>query len=276
MPKLAPRLLSKSDLKNLRDSGLKDSTIRANRLRTEDGALLFQYRRLDGTWDEFGRRRPHKPRRDKEGRVVKYEQPPGVPPRAYFPSGSLKKLRDGKSPIYITEGEKKAMALSQLGIAAVGLGGVWCWKWNGSEELIEDLKAIEWNGRAVYVCFDYDPKPKTRRHVQLAAQRLAQALRATGVKEVYAVEMPPGPHGAKMGVDDFLVAHGEEAFHERVEAAQPIPLGSRPLRGACGSNRRGQRHAVDRPIRQRSPVDWSVGEVDHVGWEAVEHQRASG
>jgi hypothetical protein len=246
MPVVPPKLpLCPRDLEDLRSSGLTDATIRANALRTEwspvalatilgrlpdrpkkqipefcrAGGLVFPYRDLDGNVNCYGRVKPRCPR-VRDGSPVKYEQPAGVPPRAYYPVASLPGLRDGTSPVFISEGEKKALALSQLGLAAVGLGGVWCWKTKGSEGLIDDLATFPWAGRVVYVAFDYDPKPETRKHVALAAKRLRKALREAGAQVVYLVELPPGPDGAKCGVDDFLLANGPEAFAALVEAAR--------------------------------------------------------
>lgn len=232
------------DLENLRAAGLTDATILVNKVRTEFdsgklaailncgpgstaclGGLVFPYRDLAGEVNCFARVRPHHPR-TRDGKPIKYEQPKDSPMRAYFPAGSLEKLRDAGEPIYVTEGEKKALALSQLDLAVIGLGGVWCGcKRNeaGSHDLIDDLAAIEWSGRTVYITFDYDTKPETRQQVAGAARRLAKALRAAGADEVYAVELPPGPAGAKQGVDDFLFAQGAEAFHKLVEQAQSVP-----------------------------------------------------
>jgi putative DNA primase/helicase len=244
MPILSKLPLCDSDLANLRASGLAHKTIRDNQLRTEwdaaklaailnregtpafcqGGGLVFPYRDLQGTVNCFARVRPHTPRKDEDGKPIKYEQPLGEPLRAYFPDASLPLLRDGESPVFITEGEKKALALSQLGLAAIGLGGVWCWKKKGTDELIDDLATFPWAGRVVYIVFDWDPKPSTRLQTASAARRLARALRKAGAKEVYVVELPPGPDGAKQGVDDFLVAHGPEAFRELVDQAQPAPV----------------------------------------------------
>ena len=157
-----------------------------------------------------------------DGEPIKYEQPVGEGLHAYYPVASLPKLLDGASPVYVTEGEKKAIALSQLDLAAVGIGGVWAWKQKDTEELIPDLTAIPWAGRDVFVIFDHDPKPTTRHHVDVARRRLAAALRAAGAREVYRVELPPGPEGAKQGVDDYLVASGAEAFFDLVGRARSV------------------------------------------------------
>ncbi len=221
MPKVTPLSVDAHDLANLRESGLKDSTIRANGLRTEGSALIFPYRNLDGEVNCFCRIRPHEPRVI-DGRTAKYVQPKGSPVRAYFPKESLDNLREAGTSILITEGEKKALKLAQEGYAAIGLGGVDCWGKDG--ELIPDLAAIDWSGRDAYIAFDYDEKMTTRQNVARSMQRLANALRAMGVREVYAVDLPPGPDGGKQGVDDFLVAHGAQALGQLIEQALPVPV----------------------------------------------------
>ncbi len=223
MPKLedSPLPLCKRDLANLRASGLTDKTMLANQLRTEGNALVFPYRGLDGKPNGFVRYRLHVPRMI-DGKKARYIQPRGTPQHAYFPAGSTAKLRDGETPVFITEGEKKALALSQLGLASVGLGGIWCGCKKGSTDLIDDLAAIPWKDRVVYVVFDYDEKATTRRDSEAARTRLARALKAAGAGEVYHVELPPGPGGRKQGVDDLLVNHGPEAFNQLVESAIPV------------------------------------------------------
>jgi len=62
-------LVCSSDLDNLRTSGLKDETIWANGLRTDQDALVFPYHDLDGKANCFARRRPH------NGKPAKYIQP---------------------------------------------------------------------------------------------------------------------------------------------------------------------------------------------------------
>jgi hypothetical protein len=242
-----------ADLKGLRASGLTDETIADNGLYEvcdpalmaellnripqrlwqeikefcQYGGLVFPYFNLFGQpMDGYVRIRPHCPRIVK-GKPAKYEAPAGSSSRAYFPAGCrglLKSLR--YSNVLITEGEKKALSLAQHGYAVIGLGGVW----NGVEKdaagnysLINDLAKVPWQGRIVYIVFDYDPKPTTRRHVRKAARRLEAALLAAGVKEVKWVALSPGPEGDKQGVDDYLMAEGKEAFAALLKRAGPVP-----------------------------------------------------
>src|SRR5262245_57908238 len=112
MPRSPPLPVIDTDLPNLRKSGIAAETLRSNKLRTEAGALVIPYRDLDGKVNGFARRRPHDPPII-DGKPAKYLQPTGSPLRAYFPAASCLRLLDGMSAVYITEGEKKAMALSQ-------------------------------------------------------------------------------------------------------------------------------------------------------------------
>jgi hypothetical protein len=229
--------VSSNDLENLRASGLTDRTIIANKLRTAgaqelfdllhcekeheflfSGALVFPYRNLQGEVNCYCRARPLRPRTI-QGKDVKYESPKGVPPRPYFPAGSLDKLKDGKSPVYITEGEKKALALSQLALGAIGLGGVYGWKVKDEESITPELQEVPWQSRQVFIIFDYDEKEETRDQTNKAASHLAKLLTAAGAT-VCIVQLPPGRDGGKQGVDDYLVARGIDAFHDLVASAR--------------------------------------------------------
>jgi hypothetical protein len=221
MPKVDPHPLDKHDLDDLYESGLTDMTIAANGMHTANNALRFPYRNLKGEVNCFYRDKPH------SGKPAKYVQPKASSLRAYFPTGSLDKLNDGRSRVVITEGEKKALAVSQTDLAAVGIGGIWsgC-KPPKTSELIDDLAAIEWDGRDVYIVFDNDEKAATRNDAQAAMQRLATALKSAGAREVYNVALPPGPNGEKQGVDDFLVANGHESFQTLIDEAEPVETNS--------------------------------------------------
>jgi hypothetical protein len=231
------------DFEDLHKSGLFHSTILNNKLRTvndaetlakllnqlpehppkeipefcRSGGLVFPYFDLEGKDTGFVRVKPHEPRLRK-GKPAKYEQPLGEPNRAYFPASSRQALRDGAGPIFVTEGEKKALALAQLGLATIGLGGVWNWT-NGGDELTDDLKAVSWEERPVYIVFDHDPKPDTVLQVGQAANRLAARLVLANVDSVYMVALPGGPDGAKQGVDDFLLDNGVRGNHGLALAA---------------------------------------------------------
>src|SRR5262249_54710040 len=114
-------------------------------------------------------------------------------------------------PLVITEGVKKGDALVSRGACAVALLGVW--NWRGTNDARGPTALAAWedialNGRRVLVVFDSDVMLK--REVHCALGRLGAFLESRGATVFY-VYLPSGPHGEKVGVDDYLVAgHGLE------------------------------------------------------------------
>ena len=134
----------------------------------------------------------------------KYTNPSGAKPRLYLPS---KKCGPGV-PIFVVEGEKKAIAASIrfAGKAVVvGLGGVW--NWTGGQDgdnriLIDDFNKLSLNRRKIYIVFDSDIVDN--KQVQEAEQELATALRNKGAY-VILLTLPP----EHKGIDDWFVAWGK-------------------------------------------------------------------
>jgi hypothetical protein len=124
-------------------------------------------------------------------------------------------LVDTKAAIYITEGEKKTLRAVQDGLNCIGVSGVWNWKTrNGAGPDVEsvpiaDLEALPWQDRPVRIVFDSDAASNP--NVLKAEYELATELSKRGA-HVSIIRLPAGPDGAKQGLDDFLVAHGVEAF----------------------------------------------------------------
>ncbi|MGE3803391.1 MAG: DUF3854 domain-containing protein [Gemmataceae bacterium] len=210
MPRIA-KLPWEPDLQDLRGSGLSNATIVRNGIRTTFdadeifsllgcgpnsqaalGGLLIPYRNLKGEVNCFARMKPHNPVKDAKGRVAKYLSPKDSGLRAFFPAECVDDLREGGGAVDITEGEKKALALAQIGRTAVGLGGIWCGcrkNEQGEHVLIDDLAAIPWAGRDAFIVFDHEPKAATRTQVDRARRRLAAALRKAGAREVFSVDL---------------------------------------------------------------------------------------
>ncbi len=210
-------------LADLRRSGLTDATIRAAGIYTVNpgdigkkmggpangmvSALAFPYLGCDGFerykvwWEEV--------RRDK---APKYLQKGGTPNHLYFPPGVD---LAGDSPLLITEGEKKCLALWQAGCQVVGIGGVWNWLMKGEDgesRPITDLDLANWK-RPAAIIFDSDGHDNPL--VRQAAFRLARELAKRGAT-VSILFLPPGTNGGKQGADDFLVAHGLEKLREMI------------------------------------------------------------
>lgn len=180
---------------------------------------------------------PREDRKEK-GKKIKYESPAGTPCRAYFPPQTRPVLSDTSVPLIITEGEKKSLCADQHGLPCIGLGGVWAWQVKreedddgnktGPRELIPDLAKIAWEKRTVTVVFDSDVT--TNPNVSWARWHLAQALISHGA-DVRVVDLPDGEKGAKVGIDDYVVANGPEKFRELVAGAKP------PVRPAAADDR---------------------------------------
>ena len=202
--------------------------------------LAIHFADTEGKLANYCRLKPDRPRKDKNGKPIKYESPLGSNNRAFFPPRTRTALKDVSLPLIITEGEKKAAKADQEGFACLGVTGVWNWikkrqcdkdgNSQGERELIDDLAVIPWKGRNVFICYDSDLADKP--DVSLAEWRLAECLTRHGAN-VKVVRLPsgePGPDGkpAKVGLDDFLVSHDPAAFRQLLaEATAPTS----PLEG---------------------------------------------
>ncbi|MBE9002671.1 DUF3854 domain-containing protein [Nostoc sp. LEGE 12447] len=193
---------------------------------------------------EWGRIKPNFPRIDwQKGKPVKYESPPKTPNRVtYFDVAnpiwdkiakrylikryhSLLALRlldqlnplifwewvkqHPEIPIILCEGEKKAACLLSLGFVAIALPGIWngrVGKQDFDERLHPDLVPMAQAGRKFIILFDYETSSKTRWSVFQATVRTAKAIESAGC--LCEVALLPGP---EKGVDDFVVARGEDA-----------------------------------------------------------------
>ncbi|WP_197527177.1 phage/plasmid primase, P4 family [Pirellulimonas nuda] len=166
---------------------------------------------------------------------AKYLQPSKTAVRAYVPPSVWPMLADPKVPLLITEGEKKALSAACAGFACVGLVGVEAWHKKGSSKLVPELEHVAWEGRDAFVVFDSDAASNP--NVQRPERGLAGALLAHNAK-ARIVRLPSGEGGAKVGLDDFLVAHGSEALQELLDNA--VPLSQADLGQAAGDESTGK------------------------------------
>jgi putative DNA primase/helicase len=179
-------------------------------------ALVFPYRDASGAV-VLNRVKPERPQ-ERNGKPIKYLSPSGSIVRAYFPPGTHLSIANGTTEIVITEGEKKALAGCQAGFCVVGLPGVDCWHRSKSTALLPELEGIEWGGRTAFIIFDSDTANNCR--VRENVVRLAAALeRHKAIVKV--VWLPAGPDGGKVGLDDFLLAHGAAELRRLMDQAEP-------------------------------------------------------
>lgn len=233
-PLPAKREVSERHLANLTTSALSPETIELAQLYSEwdhkllallvqrrvwprmcGAALVFPFF-VPGAAEPMGYRlRPSHPRLEKRGnktRLVKYESPTGAEPYVYFTprARAAAMYGDAGRRLYWCEGEKKALVLDQLGLACVGLTGVWLWhdvkhkdetgEWRLHPVIREHVTIA---GREHVICFDGDARDNDQ--VMMAAQRLAGVLRAAGAISVKFI-CPPSKE--QKGIDDFYATFG--------------------------------------------------------------------
>ena len=165
--------------------------------------------------------RPDSPRFDKKGKAIKYEIPRGACMRLDCPPRCQPALGDPATPLWITEGQKKADALASHGACAIALLGVWAWKGKnafGGNTVLADFDYIAWKGRDVRLVFDSDVVSKPE--VRTALRRLTQML--TNRQVTVRTASLPSADGRKVGVDDFLAAGHPLAELEALLEAPPL------------------------------------------------------
>lgn len=182
---------------------------------TPDGVVdgdFYRYRYLpyykpSRGWASIGE--PKKP--------LRYIQPAGSELHVYLPPLLPDNftwrlvMKNPEIELDITEGELKAACGCVYERATLGLGGVFSWTSKTHQQpLIPILQEFTWSGRKVNLVFDSDRLTKPL--VQLAASRLALALTARGAV-VHDIFLPDGEDEKKMGLDDFILAKGAQAYY---------------------------------------------------------------
>jgi hypothetical protein len=142
--------------------------------------------------------RPDEPRKDKKSKPLKYETPGGSKVILDVHPSMLEEVRHGTGDLWITEGIKKADALTSRGLPTVGLIGVWNFQRDG--EMLPCWDYVNLKDRRVNVVYDNDVMVKEG--VQLALERSVAYYEKRGA-DVRVVYLPEGPH---KGVDDYLAA----------------------------------------------------------------------
>jgi len=188
--------LAPEHLEDLRKSGLTDETIAAQFIRSAPpamiprllgfdmpgirSALLFPFRSPAGGFMDHVRVKVFPTLTDRDGHGVKYLQPKSSLPRLYFVTSCLREALEGETPLWLVEGEKKALAVAQLGLPAVGICGVEGWHRKGERGLLADFDDIRLANRIVELLPDGDYQ--TNPNVKRAVQRFGAALVARGAR----------------------------------------------------------------------------------------------
>jgi hypothetical protein len=151
----------------------------------------------------------------------------------YFPPGCASLLADATVDVIIAEAEKSVLSITCAAecvgrsVLAVGTGG--CWGWRGKVGIAEDetgarvdergplpdFSLISWTGRTVVIAFDANSA--ANENVQVARRMLAKELTGRGAV-IRVVDLPAEP--GINGPDDYIGAHGAEAFFALVDDAE--------------------------------------------------------
>lgn len=185
---------------------------------------LMQFKR-DGKMLPFCRVRYYPTEQPKQSfkkkKPIRYTQPVNSGVHPYFPVVNdldwLKVAEDTSIPIVITEGEKKALSSCLTGLPTIGLGGVYNFFDEGV--LLPILDKFEWRKRPVYICYDSDAADNN--NIQAAEARLATELSQIRKAHLFLIRIPPDIDG-KVGIDDYLVKHGDDALFKLLEEAREM------------------------------------------------------
>jgi hypothetical protein len=170
--------------------------------------LVIPLYRVDGkqAWCQFRPDTPRAENRHGTARIIKYDMPAGQHMLLDVHPSQYPALGDPHIELWITEGIKKADALTSQGCCTVGLLGVWNWRGTnakGGKTALPDWHDIALHGRRVNIAFDSDLRQNTQ--VARAATELQAYLRSKDAAP-FLILLPAALDESKQGVDDFLAA----------------------------------------------------------------------
>lgn len=155
---------------------------------------------------------------NRDGKKMKYASAKGAARLDVHPRWSrlsdaiVPPIKDASMRLWITEGVKKADALTSRGEVTIALAGVF--NWRNQYGALGDWEDVALKGREVIVCFDADARTKPQ--VAGAMKRLGAWLKHKGATTVRYLVVPPAVNGKGVkGVDDYFAAGGTMKELER-------------------------------------------------------------
>lgn len=190
--------------------------------------LILPYYATDGSMMTYGNGVPFcrvryldapEPKGFKAQKPMRYGQPQGSGLHAYFaPVDDWQRIQnDAGEPCLITEGEAKGLAATLAGFPTIALGGVF--NYGTNDELLPELEAFDWRGRDTYVVYDSDAL--TNPNVLAAEARLVDELQRKRGAKCFLVRLPQDGD-SKIGVDDYLLAHGANGLLSLLQSAPSL------------------------------------------------------
>jgi uncharacterized protein DUF3854 len=123
-----------------------------NRKDVACDGIVIQYN------EGFSKVRLDKPLVLNSGKKAKYLSPSDSQNHLYIPKSVRPSLKNPSIPIYITEGELKALKLTQEDFPCIGIPGTW--GFSREKKLLPDFNEIKFQGRKVIVILDSDAARK--------------------------------------------------------------------------------------------------------------------
>jgi len=141
-----------------------------------ESAMLIPFPEPAGGFMDHIRMKVFPPLTDREGHSVKYLQPRRSGVRLFFPLAHMDRVLRSTTPLWLVEGEKKALAVAQLGLPTIGFCGIEGWHVAGSRVLLPDFEQVCLVQRVVEVVPDGDWQ--TNPSVYRGAFRFVEGLEA--------------------------------------------------------------------------------------------------
>ena len=141
-------------------------------------------------------------------------------------------LKAGDVPVAVTEGIKKATCLLGQGIPAIALPGVnnifLAKDASGIAKQLPDLRILRAEAKPVYLVFDSDLAQNA--NVKTALRKLAGELEKPLGHALVGADCRVCAWTNPKGIDDYFVAHGEEALSTVFAEAKPVAEWDEDLR----------------------------------------------
>ncbi len=248
---------------DLEKSALTDETIRSALIRSVPpemipkllgfdvaavrSALLFPFRLPDGGFMDHVRFKIFPPTVDAKGDTLKYLQPKGTAPHLYFAPATMRAVLEGEAPLWLVEGEKKALAVAQstyLQWASVASrAGIAHEPWISCPTSTRSPSAA--GSSSSYPTATGGRTPPSRAAFAVSGRGApGTGCAATAGRAAGSASCVSATVGGKVGADDFIRATGASAGdldalpraditarENRIDAGDHDLHGSRPPRG---------------------------------------------
>lgn len=236
--------LAPDHLTDLRKSGLTDETIarcqfesvRPHDIKVKgaESAYRLPYFDIAGKKNCLERMKLFPPVKRKDS-TQKYHQAADTSPALYLPPLlDWRSIASTNSPLFITEGEKKAAALTQHRIPCIGVAGVWNWRQeleSGAKLVLPAFDQFIWPARPVELIPDSDVWRPDKHQALCGFYALAQELVSRGAVVRFVV-LPESSTG-KVGVDDWMVG-AQGGWRDQWDLVMRIALDDDRLAEAAG------------------------------------------